>query len=81
MGIAQSMGRPGPALDNALQEAWHPALESGLRQAQHFAAKAQARTAVASWIEHYNTSRRHSALGMLPPLAYEQALMAAEEAA
>jgi integrase-like protein len=36
--------------------------------------------AVAAWIEDYNHDRRHSALGMLSPVAYELAL-AAEDAA
>ena len=35
---------------------------------------AQARAAVAAWIEDYNTVRRHSALGMRSPAAYEQSL-------
>jgi putative transposase len=74
------MGRPGSALDNAVIEAWHSTLEFELRRVQHFATKAAARTAVAAWIEHYNTTRRHSALGMRSPLAYEQALAAAEAA-
>ena len=29
------------------------------------------RTKVAAWIEEYNHDRRHSALGMLSPIAYE----------
>ncbi len=81
LSIAQSMGRPGSALDNALQEAWHSTLEFELRRAHYFATKAQARAKAAAWIEEYNTTRRHSALGMLSPLAYEQALRSKEEAA
>ena len=72
--IAQSMGRPGSALDNAVIESWHSTLEFELRRVQHFATRAQARTAVAAWIEDYNTRRRHSALGMMTPVRYEQAL-------
>ena len=74
MGIAQSMGRPGSALDNAVIEAWHSTLEFELRRLQHFATRADARTGVAAWIEDYNTLRRHSALGMMSPIQYEQAL-------
>ena len=76
LGIAQSMGRPGSALDNAVQESWHSTLEWELRRVHHFATRAQARATVAAWIEEYNTTRRHSALGMLSPLAYEHALAA-----
>ena len=80
-GIAQSMGRPGSALDNAVIESWHSTVEFELRRVQHFATKGQARTAVAAWIEHYNTRRRHSACHKMPPAAYEQLLAAREEAA
>ena len=31
LGIAQSMGRPGSALDNAVIESWHSTLEFELR--------------------------------------------------
>jgi putative transposase len=72
LGIRQSMGRPGSALDNAVIESWHSTLEFELRRLEHFATKAQARAAVAAWIEEYNHDRRHSALGMLSPIAYEQ---------
>ena len=80
LGITQSMGRPGSALDNAAIEAWHSTLEFELRREQLFATRAQARAGVAAWIEDYNTARRHSALGMRSPVACEHAL-AAEGAA
>ena len=48
------MGRPGSALDNAAIESWHSTLEFELRSLQHFATRAQARAAVAAWIEEYN---------------------------
>jgi putative transposase len=81
LGIAQSMGRPGSALDNAVIESWHSTLEFELRRDQHFATKAAARAGVAAWIEDYNTKRRHSACQKMPPAAYEQVLTASEEAA
>ena len=74
LGIAQSMGRPGSALDNAVIESWHSTLEFELRSLRQFATRAQARAAVAAWIEDYNTMRRHSALGMQSPVAYERSL-------
>jgi transposase InsO family protein len=76
LGACQSMGRPGSALDNAVIESWHSTLEWELRRVQHFATKAQARAKVAAWIEEYNTTRRHSSLGMRSPIAYERALAA-----
>jgi putative transposase len=80
LGACQSMGRPGSALDNAVIESWHSTLEFELRRLHRFATKAAARAKVAAWIEDYNTTRRHSALGMLSPVAYERALAAGEAA-
>jgi putative transposase len=74
LGIAQSMGRPGSALDNAVIESWHSTLEFELRSRRQFATRAQARSAVAAWIEDYNHVRRHSALGMRSPVDYERSL-------
>jgi transposase InsO family protein len=73
LGIRQSMGRPGSALDNAAMEAWHSTLEFELRSRESFATKATARARVAAWIDEYNRERRHSALGMQSPIAYELA--------
>ena len=74
LGVRQSMGRPGSALDNAVIESWHSTLEFELRSDARFATRAQARREVVDWIDDYNHTRRHSALGMRSPIAYEQAL-------
>jgi putative transposase len=79
LGIAQPMGRPGSALDNAVIESWHSTVEFELRRLEHFATRAAARVRVAAWIEEYNTVRRHSACGMMSPVAWE--LAARREAA
>jgi len=73
LGIAQSMGRPGSALDNAVIESWHSTVEFELRRVEHFATRAAARVRVAAWIEDYNHNRRHSACGMMSPVAWELA--------
>jgi len=78
MGITQSMGRVGSALDNAVIESWHSTLELELRQLEHFTTKDHARHRLAVWIEEYNHDRRHSSLGMRSPIAYEHALLAGE---
>ena len=75
VGINQSMGRAGSALDNAVIESWHSTVEFELRQLEHFQTKGQARRRVAVWIEEYNHDRRHSSLGMLSPVAYELQLL------
>jgi transposase InsO family protein len=46
--------------------------------AGHFTTKAAARARVSTWIEDYNTRRRHTALGMMTPVRYEQALQEQE---
>jgi putative transposase len=74
LGVRQSMGRPGSALDNAVIESWHSTLEFELRSLRKFTTRAEARAAVAAWIEDYNHVRRHSALGMVSPVDYERAL-------
>jgi transposase InsO family protein len=74
MGVTQSMGRVGSALDNAVIESWHSTLEFELRSLKCFPTKAAACRAVVEWIEDYNHFRRHSALHMLSPIAYERAL-------
>jgi transposase InsO family protein len=74
LGVTQSMGRPGSALDNAVIESWHSTLEFELRAVEHFTTKQAARAKVAAWIEDYNTRRRHSACGMMPPVSYEKTL-------
>jgi putative transposase len=73
LGIRQSMGRPGSALDNAVIESWHSTLEFELRSCEEFATKAAARRRVAAWVDEYNRTRRHSAIGMISPIDYELA--------
>jgi putative transposase len=80
LGIRQSMGRPGSALDNAVIESWHSTLEFELRSLEDFQTRAAARARVSAWIEDYNTRRRHSALGMMSPVDYERALQAGKAA-
>jgi putative transposase len=79
MGITQSMGRAGSALDNAVIESWHSTLEFELRSIERFATKAAARTRVAAWIDDYNRDRKHSSVGMRSPIDYELTLRAAEQ--
>ena len=75
VGLTQSMGRAGSALDNAVIESWHSTVEFELRQLEQFTTKAQARLRVAGWIEEYHHDRRHSSLGMLSPVGYELQLL------
>ncbi|MEA1903440.1 MAG: IS3 family transposase [Actinomycetota bacterium] len=74
LGVIQSMGRVGSALDNAAAESFNSTLEWELLSRRHFATKAQARREVARFIDNYNHRRRHSSCEMKPPVVYEQIL-------
>jgi transposase InsO family protein len=79
LGVTQSMGRVGSALDNAAAESFNSTLEHELLSRKHFETKDQARRAVARFMDAYNHRRRHSSCEMLPPVAYE-ALLAQQAA-
>ena len=79
LGVVQSMGRVGSALDNAAAESFNSTLEFELLSRRHFASKDAARRQIAGYIDRYNHRRRHSSAGMLAPVAYEAVL--AERAA
>ena len=74
LGVSQSMGRVGSALDNAAAESFNSTLEHELLSRKQFETKDQARREVARFIDAYNPRRRHSSCDMLSPVAYEQLL-------
>ena len=75
-GSRQSMGRVGSCFDNAASESFHSTLEFELLRKHRFATKAEARAAVAGYIDRYNRTRRHSSCEMKPPIDYEAILAA-----
>jgi putative transposase len=76
LGVTQSMGRVGSALDNAAAESWNSTLEHELLSRRRFETKDEGRRAVAGFIDAYNHRRRHSSCEMLAPVAYEAVLAA-----
>jgi transposase InsO family protein len=72
MGITQSMGRVGSALDNAAAESFNSTLEHELLSRTRFPTRAEARAAVAAWIDDYNHNRRHSSIAMMSPVDFER---------
>jgi transposase InsO family protein len=78
LGVTQSMGRVGSALDNAAAESFNSTLEHELLSRRHFATKDQARRQVARFIDAYY--HRHSSCETLPPVVFE-ALLAERTAA
>lgn len=72
-GIDLSMGSIGDPWDNALAESFFASLEKELLHHERFQTREQARLRVFWYIEcFYNPRRRHSSLGMLSPIDYEQ---------
>lgn len=80
LGITRSAGRVGSALDNAAAESFFSTLEHELLSRRRSATKAEARRAVATWIDQfYNQRRRHSSNGMKSPIDYEKEATTDEE--
>lgn len=72
VGIEVSNGSRGDCFDNAAMESFHASLKKDLINRRSWPTKAEARTAVFAYIEtFYNRRRRHSRLGMLSPVDYE----------
>lgn len=72
--VAQSMGRVGSCLDNAAAESFFSTLKTEFTSRHTFNTREEARHRIAAWIDDwYNQSRRHSTIGMISPVAYEQA--------
>lgn len=76
LGVTQSMSRVGSALDNAAAESFFSTLEFECLRKHRFATKAEARRAVARYIDRYNRIRRHSSCEMKSPIDYEASLAA-----
>ncbi|MFG3230085.1 IS3 family transposase [Kitasatospora sp. NPDC048194] len=73
LGVVQSMGRVGSALDNAAAESFHSTIKVEYIHRHRFATRTEARLKIATWIaDFYNTRRRHSAAGGLPPVEFER---------
>ncbi|MDQ4132147.1 MAG: integrase core domain-containing protein [Actinomycetota bacterium] len=66
----------GSALDNTAAESFFSALEFECLRKHRFATKAEARRAVAGYIDRYNRIRRHSSCQMKSPVDYEAILAA-----
>ncbi len=72
-GIDLSMGSIGDPWDNAVAESFFASLEKELLRRERFATREQARLRIFWYIEcFYNPRRRHSSLGYLSPIDYEQ---------
>jgi transposase InsO family protein len=73
LGVVQSMGTVGTSADNSAAEAFNATLKrETLQGAKRWTSARHARLSVFRWITKYNTRRRHSTLGQLSPITYEQ---------
>ena len=72
-GVVQSLSRPRQCWDNAVAESWFATLKEELIHRQGWPTRVIARRAIFEFIEvFYNRQRRHSSLGNLTPVAYEE---------
>jgi putative transposase len=70
--VAQSVGRTGVCWDNAQAESFWSTLKAEFYNRYTWPTKIAARLAVGDWIERiYNRRRRHSKLGMISPVDFE----------
>ena len=71
-GVRPSRGSVGDCFDNAMCESFFATLECELLDRRHFKTPIEARMAVFEFIEGWsNPRRRHSAIGYLSPIDYE----------
>lgn len=71
--VTQSMGSVGTSADNAAAEAFNATLKrETLHGARRYTSARHARLTVFRWITRYNTRRRHSTIGQISPITYEQ---------
>jgi len=77
-GMTCSMSRKGDCYDNAVAESFFATLKAELVEEADWPTREAARAAVFEYIEvWYNRQRRHSSLGYLSPLQYEEQQQAA----
>jgi len=81
LGVLQSMGRVGSALDNAAAEAFNSTIKVEYIHRHRFATRLEARLKISTWIvDFYNLRRRHSACDGLSPIDYERFMAEARRA-
>jgi len=81
-GLLPSMGSVSDAYDNALAESFIASLKTELLYRRSWPTRESVRVAVFEYLEtFYNSRRRHSALGYLSPMEYEEVRIGGEAVA
>ncbi|WP_434098752.1 integrase core domain-containing protein [Streptomyces mirabilis] len=71
--MRRSMGAVGTSADNAVAESFFASLKHEIRPGRHGRpTERAARLAVFRWLGFYNHPRRHSTIGYLVPVTFEQ---------
>ena len=76
-GLRRSMGATGICWDNSPAESFWSTFKHEHYYRHVYATKTELVAAVDNWIHFYNSTRRHSKLGMRSPSDYEKSLRAA----
>ncbi|GAB3512627.1 IS3 family transposase [Amycolatopsis cihanbeyliensis] len=76
-GLRRSMGATGICWDNSPAESFWSTFKHEHYYRHAYATKTELVAAIDKWISFYNSTRRHSAIGMLSPDNFEQALRTA----
>jgi putative transposase len=72
-GFQSSMSRKGNCWDNAVSESFFSTIKTELVHQKRFATRLEARQSIFEYIEvFYNRQRRHSTLGYLSPVQFEE---------
>jgi transposase InsO family protein len=71
-GITSSMSRPGCCLDNAVAESFFSTLKMECIRLKRYRNRHEATLDIESFIEYYNTRRRHSTIGYQAPESFEK---------
>ncbi|MBT2468205.1 IS3 family transposase [Streptomyces sp. ISL-66] len=73
LGVTRSRGAVGTSADNAAAESLNATMKrETLQGRKRWDGAREARLAVFRWATRYNTRRRHSSLGQISPITYEQ---------
>jgi putative transposase len=80
-GLRRSMGATGICWDNSGAESLWSTFKHEFYYRHTFANKTELIAAVDKWMNRYNSQRRHSAIGMQTPIAYEQSINSDQQAA